>query len=659
MQKANKPGKFLWVIITGILFSYILSNVLTAGKWNSERFLAEGQVFEVQESVLKKSNDTWIYNDSQDCYVIAGNDAVKRFGKWNEAVAWEGLYIDIEELDREPVDFVFKHLDENNKQVGQTIITLKNGKNYIELNPEVPFWGFKIQILGGDELKFRLKGIRLTENFPDRKKMVILFAAVLAVYLTAAVMIIGIWGRTLRRKARKLNAGDRVLYFLQSVYELIFRASWKKWGYRKSKRQQRMTRILLFVFLFVYMVVVYDQGIYQQRANYKYHALVAAVVFLWIAWVSGRKNIVRLQWNNRLAYCWIAFFSVVCISDFAVNKNYKFLGWEMLLAGGMLFFVWQQMEQPEDVICNMMRALEIAFIPEVIYLIFFRQKYDGILYNGVFKNPEEFCVLSLMMLWVFMVEFYGCIRRREKGTLLPLYGLGIALNFYNVLQTGELLGIDIAIVVLELLLIMLTAERESVIRKYAGWFCICLVTVCAGVYLYHTAITKLPEMTGTNVVLQGEQFYTHKSEEEMETLKESGNEIYQKLKVEDSDQKAKVRKSYFREMNLSGHSNAVLTVWNKKKTADNSVLQIMYRYGIIAAICYILLFWEYGKALLADFKRKRKQKKAAEADLFAVGAFALWIVSGFFWNIENPFVQPIWIVVYLLMGKYIGKESEC
>ncbi len=659
MYKTENSRKYLWIIVTGILISYILSNMLVAGKVNFNRFLAEGQVFEVQDSVLTKSGKTWIYNNEQDCYVIADNDATKRFGKWNEAVAWQCLYIEIDKLEQESVDVVFKALDANNKGTGQVnIINLRNGENYFALNTQIPFQGFKIQILGGNGLCFQLKDVRLIENIPQQKKKAVFFGIIFIGYMLLVFAIMVWQKRNVRSSHESANLPDRALTFLTCACGTAFDVCWDKWGYRRTKKEQKVLRTLLFVFLFIYMLVVYNQGYFWKKSSFPAYALVATVIIAIIAWVSGKRNIKKIQWNNRLAYYWFAFWTVVCVSDFVVPKTPQYIGWQMLFAGGLFFFVWKGQDEQDEIVYNIMRALEILFVPEIIYLMFFRMKYAGVFYNGILKNPEEFCVFSLVMLWVFCVDFYGCIQKRRQGWLLPLLGTGVAINFYFVLQTGEKIGILIAVVMAALMIAMLAAEKRAAKRRYASWLWVSIAVMAIGVGVCHVAIRYLPEITGNNTVFAGEQFYTGMDEMEIEAAKASGIEVYQKLKTERISEKIKIGKTYLREMNLFGHEKAVLKVWDKNKTINNSIIQIMYRYGIIAVLPYILLFTEYIKAIMADFRKKRRCRKATEADLFVAGIVWFWIISGFLWNIENPFVQPLWIIVYLLMGRYIGSKSE-
>ncbi len=104
--------------------------------------------------------------------------------------------------------------------------------------------------------------------------------------------------------------------------------------------------------------------------------------------------------------------------------------------------------------------------------------------------------------------------------------------------------------------------------------------------------------------------------------------------------------SWIKELNLLGHKKAF-------KNADgflngyNSIMEIMYRYGVWIVVPYISL-WIHT---LLEGLRCRKE---------LIGIVFLEIIFSAFWfcfNIEKPFLVPIWTAYYLHMGFFIVNDS--
>lgn len=647
MEIRRKGGIYLWVVVTGILLSYIFSNMLVAGRFNFERFLAQGQVYEQREKSLRQSSATWQYNEEEDCYTIVGDDAEKWYGRWNEPVLWKCLYIRLDKLNRDSVDLVFKEMDGENNYIGQQIITVRNGENWIALTNGAMFQRFKMQIVSGDQVQFRIRELKLSEEVPHRKKTAVFFAGILLCYFAAVFLLQKKWRILDKIRTWERNLCGAVIGFLQFVYRMFGNTLGKSWGGVLTDRQKNRIRTGIFAALFVYMLFVYDSGIYIKKDFYKLHALLASAALLVMALVSWERELLEKKWDRPVYRMWLLFWITVCISDFAVSKLFAFTGYTMLLVGGLFFLVWQHMEKPQEMIWNIMRAMELLFLPQMLYLALFRQKYDGILYNGFLKSSKEFCLYSLFLLMIFAVELFRCIRHRKAGAWLLFCLLGLTVNFYYILLTDQAPGIIFAIGIgVWLCRVLLTQERDWLKQNYKR---LALLLAVAAVItgLYHIALKQLPQAVNP-VQYEGEQYVSHKSEEIVQQLQATGLSVYQDLKTEDYDQKWKIFKAYFREMNLLGHDKTALFVWNAKRNAGSHILQIMYRYGVIAALFYIAMFAALGFELAAEYGKKKW--KLSGREWFCVGAYILWVVPGLFWHAESPYLQPLWLTVYLMFG---------
>ena len=205
------------VLFLGILFSYIMANLVLAPRYERERFLAVGQVYELREKSLQKSNETWEYDSEHQLYTIRSDDATMRYGRWNEDADWKCLYLKLDQLTVSPIDWVWKAYDEQNNFVGQQIITVQNGENWIALQMGAPFQRFSIQILGGEGVQFTIEKMILMEEVPQKKAGFLLFF----LFLLGFIVVYKIVGKRFPVRTTFDTCCGRIWEFLQFCYSLI------------------------------------------------------------------------------------------------------------------------------------------------------------------------------------------------------------------------------------------------------------------------------------------------------------------------------------------------------------------------------------------------------------------------------------------------------
>lgn len=653
-KRSNQIRKINFkILLGGILLSYIVTNLILSPQIQPDRFLAAGQVYEVRQSSLTSSNETWMYNEQQEYYTITGNDAKKSYGKWNEAVDWKCIYLKLDKLNRGSVDWVIKAYDEKDSFVGQQIVTLQNGKNWIKINIGVPFQKFAIQIIGAEGLQFQIEEMVLLEEIPQKRNGIILIFAILLVFLLCC-MVVQRKCPTAKEHGRFL---DKIWDFLHFFYRLVGNSERFALGKTWSRQKKNRVRTGLFFFLFVYMLIVYNQNMYFGNMYFQYNSLVFVIVMLGVTLISNEKKLKECKWNSKIARYWLAFWLFVCVSDFVVSKRIRFIGWIMLLVGGLFLLVWKHMQYPKDIIKNLLCAVELIAVTGVVYNMVFRLKYDGLLYNGYMKTSADFGVFSAFLCLVFLVEIYSCWKNCDFGKNMALYLCGVAVSVLQVILSGKKIAICYILILAIIAFVGVVKNyRQLPVRdkkKLVGYVVIAVGTV----YVYYLAVKNIPWNLQTMVTYKGETYQSNKDASVIGTLASSGIEIYQNVKLskQSLEEQVLVCKAYLREMNLFGHNHTDITVWNEHQSGQNQILQIMYRYGILAVISYILLFWEAGKKALAHLKKSWKNWENME--LLSAGVIFFWWLVGFFGTVEYPFYQPAWVFVYLLLGGYIIDEE--
>ncbi len=642
VRKKKIEIKYVRLILLAVLFSYIITNLLLSDAIDKDRIIAAGQIYELRDKTLTSSNSTWQYDESEKQYTILSNDAIKKYGKWNEAVDWKCLYLKLDKLSVPQVDWVLKEYDENGQFTGQQIITLKNGENWIALQPEVPFRRFSIQIIGGEGLQFQIRKLVLMENIPQKRHGILLFGIIFVTVFAAGLLL----QKKCGQKHYILTACQKLDGFLQYGYELAGNGIALT---SKKKKEVRRIRSYLFAFLTAYMVVMYNCNLYSGKAYYRYHTFVAVIVLLLIAFLSREGRLKAIKDQPKMAYRWYVFWLLTCVSDFVVSKRFKFTGWIMLLVMGFFVYVWRQMKDPDEILWDFLHGIELFAVIGVLYNMIFRLKYDGLLYNGYMTSASDFGIFSAFLVLIFSIEIYECLRIREYGKKLAGYICGLGIAGLQVLLSGKEIAEIISFCCIVLLFFYVGKTIKSLSKSDKKNMIFYLLYAGVAVVVYYLAVKHIPWILKTMTTYEKERFETLKDPAVIGILAQSGMKAYQNVRYHSLNEWFLTIKAYIWEMNLFGHKAVNLSVWNKPRGAENQILQILFRYGIFAAAAYVMMF---VAAVKTAVEKCRKYKKNIPSEyLLTLGVFLFFGVAGFFGNVEYPFYQPVWLLMYMLMAK--------
>lgn len=427
-------------------------------------------------------------------------------------------------------------------------------------------------------------------------------------------------------------------------------------GFTISRRLASRIRIALFFLFFVYMLWVYNYDLYSGKAYFKYHNLLAVVALLLLACLSKGKAWAFAIWDRVILGVYVVFWTLACVSDFIVTKRLHFVGWVMLLAVGVIFWAKRHMERLDDLFWDLLRAVECLAAAGMVYNMFFRVKYSGLLYHGYMKSASDFGACSVFVFLVFAVELYECWRRREFGIRLAYAIGGMGISWLQVLLSRS--GIAIVFLAVLSVIVLAFALRAFVALpgvdkgKILAYLALALVVTIG----YDRGVRHIPEMMQTALTYPKERMESCQDPTVIAYWKQSGDEVYQKVRARDAGISMPLWKEYVQQANLFGHKLPKARIDGKRQNPDNQFLQILYRYGLAAACAYALLF------LLALWKSCRvlweTRRNLNGIDLFSMGVLAYWHLVGFFGNLEFPYYQPAWLTVYLLLIRYMVVDSR-
>lgn len=294
----------------------------------------------------------------------------------------------------------------------------------------------------------------------------------------------------------------------------------------------------------------------------------------------------------------------------------------MLLAMVSVFLAWQQMEQKEDLVRSFCRALELFAAAGVLYNILWNTRAAELPYRGYMKNAEEFGIFSAFLVLVFLAELYDCWKNERFGGAFLFYLCGASCSLLQAALSGKWFAMLYAggIVLLAFAGAVKGYAKLSVSAKKKAAVCAAAAVLAAG--LYFTAV------------------------------RDASWDLHTVFTEENWGRRLQVAKANLKELNLFGHKQPNLKIGQKRRSPQNNILQIGYRYGLPAMLSYIALFGAALKKAVYTLAHTRKNWKST--DLLAAGVFVFWWTVGFFANIEYPYYQPAWFFAYLMLGRYLA-----
>ena len=317
-------------------------------------------------------------------------------------------------------------------------------------------------------------------------------------------------------------------------------------------------------------------------------------------------------------------------------------------------FVWNNMEKSSELIEDFVRAVHIFFVITTVFCLFCRPEAGELRYSGFSKNPSVFA-LYLGTCWAIVLgELEQRIRKGNKiYKVLPFVAEGcLVMSFCWKSQSACPLLTMVGIAFLWLVKVV----RNTRHRETRKGFIAVIISVCIFIVPIYGGLTwglnNIPESLGTEITFEGE---------EVEAKINFGNVVYA---AEETDRSPQTRleqkfssstlslilsgrdyyyRTYLRDMNLWGHKERP-EMWGGRRLPHNAVLGIAHRYGVFAAVPYILMLLA---VVIGTFKYAKKNVKYASIPFFVCVSSIVMSMAD---NVEQPFIWLPWIGLYLIMG---------
>lgn len=646
---------FAW-LLAGFIFSFSVCLVILSESRSITNLYDVGKVYEIRDNVYRTAivRDKG-HQESSGKVVLDQGFYEYGIGIKKGKNQYNYFCVQLKNVTSDTIEWTIdfrKQKDGKIKKSNKVSCSLHDGMNIISIPPK-SFNVIAIEVYGENGSSFYVEKMQLRETKPVFEKNIalkIMFVSYL-MYLFISGLFIFAW--------RKIGISFhfyRWIEVLQKIYILIAKLFWKIMKHLPLKQRGRDGLITsLFVFMFLYNVQVEIKQTYY--TDFSSHLLVYLFLLLAIAILSIEPALKKKKWNNSLVWSWLFLWIMACISDALLSKNFRFTGYAMVLVVGFFIFIWNNMEKPEVLTRNFVRAVHIFLVLITLFCLLCRPENRGetaMRYAGTSKNPSIFALYLGTIFSVLLGEIENSIKKGNGiKKILPyiLEGCVVLVFCWKAQSVCPLLCI--AGISFVWLVRMSHYTRQKNCRKILISIIICAVISIIPVYLtIDWGVKHIPQSLGLSVTFEGEQPVV-RQQYGMVAYASDLKEKFDESRIGEKLGKASLSgilsgrdyyyRTYLRDMNLFGHEENP-KMWGKRRLPHNAVLGIAHRYGIFASVPYILML---VMVIIRTFRYSRKEKPYAAVPFYVC---LTSIVMSMADNVEQPFVWLPWIGLYLMMG---------
>lgn len=645
-KKANIYSKLV-VLLIGLWISAAGAAMWISGSFNLNCFYDVGTVYECFQEENVASGDNIVYDYTEGCLEVTGDEAVKQYYLAGMEREWRYISLELSNMNQEQFEATIYCLDKNASLINEKNVKLKSGKNTLKIECEAySYFGMKFS--GQKGLRFNIDSLEFRENKPiwSWQKALLSGGVIFAVYLVLVAALRKLVGRRFVQIDWYLP-----IQGLQKCYRKAGNCIGRGIEEWSPKRKSR-GRVASFFLMLTFMQCVNVLGYYGRQAYFRWEMLICCVLILCVGILCKEGELRLLNWRNRLVFTWCVLWLLATVSDFIVPKRYAYVGWMMFLAVGFFFFMWGNMERREIVIKDFIYAIEWNFFMNALFCYLFRPYTPGIRYIGASYSPGVWGLYLVFVWCAFLARLDGDILeyRSWKKILPHLLGLAACGDFLWKTQS-------VSSVLPAILVLLIFFGRRWKYRKKKGiiqgiWMVVVLALVVSG---SNWSVFHIPRILDREICFEKDEGIEPITSNPLviksEAAEQGKNRIFEKLKKSNSLEslttgRSLYWKSYLREMNLWGHEEQ-LFMWGQRRMPHNGYLGIMHRYGIFAGIPYLLMvLWNIMYALYY-YKKDSKNRKGGFF-LFAVMLVDFILLLGE--NVEQPFCWLCWFAMYLMMG---------
>jgi hypothetical protein len=467
--------------------------------------------------------------------------------------------------------------------------------------------------------------------------------------------VIFIFRKYFKYRKKRINYYT-VVDILLYVYSCI-----KKKVFKEIKFKSEFIRYILVGFAF--FAIFYKMYTVPSYDNYFSLVIFISIMIIIITKLISSGNYFKLNWKNPLALSWIVLSCLMIISELITSQKRGFVGCFNLIILGSLFFAWGTSEQKDKLLGCIKAVILITFIPCIVKCLFFYTSMQGIdRYAGIYNNSNQFAAYAIVVFAVVVadIDYYFTQKQFKFEIIADIILLGFSSCFLWLTQTRTTLIAMMCIVFLGVAKNFIIRKEIHNIKKNLLIIVLVFSIVPLMWMISLWAINNISLKDCADKILVEN---THMPFDMTMTVNaaDNTNRIMSTLKSSTlsgfSNGRFEFWIAHFRNMNLFGHKDYLyIPSLGDITPSHNSIIGIMYKYGIFAGIPYIIMlaysFWYSLKYFLRYSSKKLNSMLPLNITIAFVMCAMLDTMD------ERPFGKMLWLIYYLVIGFLISANSE-
>lgn len=633
------------ILLASIIMGMAFSGMYLSKSCSFEAFYDVGNVYE--EFIYSLSPGIGIIYDNESGKLKIQEEAACQY--WILPKKLEGynyVIINLAGISQEDLDVLFQFYS------GETLVEeipmqLQEGENVLEITNKTATVLY-MRMYQKQGLSYKVKAVEYRESLPVWNGRVFACASLLFSFCCASILFLCRW--VMRKRGIKLSAA-----MIQEPLQKIFLKITDKinWKLLTPKMVHFWRRVLFF---FVIVIISYSERANISQAIFSRNVKICCITLLAIALISLERQRKMRNWSHPLASSWFWLVGCMAVSFFIVPKSVNF-GMIYLIVFGFFFFVWGNMERPEEMVHDLCFAIKGEFWLSMAYFCFFFPEQMGYAYQGDFLNPNPLALYLSVSSCVFLTELLDETKRTFFSKCISAVGFGFsACMIWKTQCRSVASGLVLAILVSGYILLR-SKDSEKKGRRVLRRFAL-MVFIIAGMFLGHTGINTFHVQKNQENVLGnervGRQGNIFTLQVEAVNLKFQ-RKIFESMSLDGfTSGRITFWKAYLRQMNFWGHKPKAI-INEKQRSAHNDFLGIAYRYGVLSVIPYLFYLAYYGLYGYRYFKYYRGQRRYAVFPMLLILVVFPFMLLDI---LELPFRHVAWFVLYLTTGILFEDKTE-
>lgn len=636
-----KLNKVIAFILTVIFLAVACSLALISGSHSLTNTYDAGEVCDVRNGSANISLDPTGDNN----YFWAATA--------EEPFAWNYFYINITDTSFEETEFTVRSFSDG-EVVGDDInCTLENGFNEIRLSGE-ECDSLQVIAAGDEPVSFTAGVMEFRENkvFFSMSRYLLYVAGFASLFALAG----GVFIWWMRKKRYRID-WYAPIDFLQDVY-IAFGNRLAGVSSKVPPRVKHVLRVAALICWLFWIMMMYNTGKYVLSAYFKYNVLLFCIVMLLYAISLLEKPLTKKDWNTPLVHAWFWLSICMCVSEFFISKRFCMIGYVNLTAFGFYYFVLSNLRERKPVVQEIMLSFKLAFLFSFLFTLAARPRNPLYGLMGHTWNPNIYGIFCGIVLLAFLASIRSHMIRGRYGVRFFVNVAGAMASLSFVMLAGSRAGILLIVPgVIFFMVEYISIMRKGIVRPLKGislgllsvmiFYGVHMLLSWATIYLPVVQVvfvwdSTVPSEVVRSIISVGMETPTQYSIMFGDSTTQflTGRNLYWA--------------EYLREINFLGHEYYP-EMWGAARNPHNGVLGIIYRYGVLAAVPYIVMFIN---ACTISFKR---YVSARSTDSYS---FYIWIsiigitLCMLIENFERPFLATEWLWWYWCLGFLFMKKSD-